>query len=254
MTVASPSPTAGGALHTLDLGVIGFTEALELQRRAARLRISGELPEDLLLLCEHPPVVSLGRAASSAAHVNLTPEALRARGAELHEAERGGDVTFHGPGQLVGYTIIDLKQHRQDLHWFLRQVEEALINAVKPFGISAGRVGGYTGVWVEDRKLASIGVHARDWVTWHGFALNVHTDLSWFDTIVPCGISDVQMTSLAYELGDRLPRREPMAAEGVTATAPTMDAVRQQVAHAFANTFTRIAEPLPERLGDLLRN
>ena len=113
---------------------------------------------------------------------------MRARGVELFEVERGGDVTFHGPGQLVGYPIFDLKRHRRDLHWYLRQVEEAIIAALAQVGIAADARRGYTGVWTEGRKIASIGVHARDWVTWHGFALNVTTDLSYFDLIVPCGI------------------------------------------------------------------
>ncbi len=191
-------------LYTLDLGVAPYLEALAVQRHAAKLRITGELPHDLLILCEHPPVVTLGRSAKSAGHLLLSPDALAARGAEVHEIERGGDVTFHGPGQLVGYAIIDLEGHRKDLHWFLRQIEQVIIDAVAPFGVTGSRVAGYTGVWVDDRKLASIGVHARDWVTWHGFALNVTTDLAWFETIVPCGISGVTMTSVARETG-----REP---------------------------------------------
>jgi lipoyl(octanoyl) transferase len=118
---------------------------------------------------------------------------------ELFEVERGGDVTFHGPGQLVGYPIIDLKRHRQDLHWFLRQVEEALIRTLAAYSIPGERSPGYTGVWTNGRKIASIGVHTRDWVTWHGFALNVTTDLSYFDLIVPCGIDGVTMTSIERE-------------------------------------------------------
>jgi lipoate-protein ligase B len=130
-----------------------------------------------------------------------SPEYLTQRGVELFEVERGGDVTFHGPGQLVGYPIVDLKQHRRDLHWYLRQVEQLLIDALAVFGISAERRPPHTGVWIDDRKIASIGVHARDWVTWHGFALNVTTDLSYFDLIVPCGIDGVVMTSIGRELG-----------------------------------------------------
>ena len=132
--------------------------------------------------------------------------ALAARGIEVHDIERGGDVTFHGPGQLVGYPIFDLTGHRQDLHWFLRQMEEALISAIGDFGIAGGRVAGYTGVWTAGRKIASIGIHVRQWVTWHGFALNVTTDLSYFDLIVPCGIPDVKMTSIQHELRERAPR------------------------------------------------
>ena len=187
-------------LLTAQLGTVPYTESLELQRDLARRRITGEVDEDLLLLLEHPPVVTLGRTAKEA-HIVSSPERLRARGVDVFEVERGGDVTFHGPGQLVGYPILDLKRHRQDLHWYLRQVEEALIVALEEVGIDAERHGGYTGVWTQGRKIASIGVHARDWVTWHGFALNVTTDLSYFELIVPCGIPQVQMTSVARELG-----------------------------------------------------
>jgi len=186
-------------LLVCDLGTMEYVEALELQRAVARARISGAFDEDLLLLVEHPPVVTLGRSSKDR-NLLASPALLEARGIELHEVERGGDVTFHGPGQLVGYPIIDLKRHKQDLHWYLRQVEEALIRALAPLGIEAGRNVGYTGVWTQGRKIASIGVHARDWVTWHGFALNVSTDLSYFDVIVPCGIQDVEMTSVAREV------------------------------------------------------
>jgi lipoyl(octanoyl) transferase len=215
------------SLLVSDLGTMSYAEALELQRDVARRRISGEIAEDVLLLVEHPHVVTLGRAAKQASLV-ATPELLRARGVEVFEVERGGDVTYHGPGQLVGYPIIDLKRHRKDLHWYLRQVEEALIVALGTFGVAAGRNPGYTGVWVGadgegwQRKIASIGVHARDWVTWHGFALNVHTDLSFFDLMVPCGIADVQMTSLDSELAPR----------GVEASN-----VRQAIAGAFGTVF-----------------
>src|SRR5512132_2642243 len=147
-----------------------YGEALELQRTIARDRISGAISQDVLLLLEHPPVVTLGRS-SKEKHLVASPEFLESRGVELFEVERGGDVTYHGPGQLVGYPIVDLKRHRQDLHWYLRKVEEALIRAVLPLGIAAERSIGQTGVWTQGRKLASIGVHARDWVTWHGFAL-----------------------------------------------------------------------------------
>lgn len=187
-------------LLAAQLGTVPYGDALELQRELAKRRIAGEIDEDILLLLEHPPVVTLGRTAKEA-HIVSSPERLRARGIEVHEVERGGDVTFHGPGQLVGYPIFDLKRHRQDLHWYLRQVEEALIVALGDVGIEAERHTGYTGVWTHGRKLASIGVHARDWVTWHGFALNVTTDLSYFDLIVPCGIPQVQMTSVARENG-----------------------------------------------------
>ncbi|HJU70115.1 MAG TPA: lipoyl(octanoyl) transferase LipB [Gemmatimonadaceae bacterium] len=187
-------------LLTAQLGTVPYEIALELQRDLARRRITGEIDEDMLLLLEHPPVVTLGRTAKEA-HIVSSPERLRARGVDVHEVERGGDVTFHGPGQLVGYPIVDLKRHRRDLHWYLRQVEEGLIRTLEEVGIEAERNTGYTGVWTHGRKIASIGVHARDWVTWHGFALNVTTDLSYFDLIVPCGIPQVQMTSVSRELG-----------------------------------------------------
>jgi len=204
-------------LLTANLGPVPYLEALELQRDLARRRITGEIDEDILLLLEHPPVVTLGRTAK-ASHVVSSPDALRARGVEVHEVERGGDVTFHGPGQLVGYPIFDLKRHRRDLHWYLRRVEEALIVALANVGIEAERHAGYTGVWTQGRKIASIGVHARDWVTWHGFALNVLTDLSFFDLIVPCGIPQVQMTSVVRETGREVTMAE-MAAVSASAFA-----------------------------------
>lgn len=188
-------------LWTAYLGLVPYGEALELQRDIAAARISGAIPEDVLLLVEHPPVVTFGRSSKDA-HLVSSPELLATRGVELFEVERGGDVTFHGPGQLVGYPIIDLKRHKQDLHWYLRRVEQALIDTLAALGISAKRNEGYTGVWTGGRKIASIGVHARDWVTWHGFALNVTTDLSFFDLIVPCGIPGVTMTSVGRELND----------------------------------------------------
>src|SRR4051812_4081395 len=214
-------------LLVADLRTMPYADALTLQRAVARARIAGEIGEDLLLLVEHPPVVTLGRS-SKERHLLASPALLAARGVELFEVERGGDVTFHGPGQLVGYPIVDLKRHKQDLHWYLRQVEEALIRAVAPLGIAGGRSNGYTGVWTRGRKLASIGVHARDWVTWHGFALNVTTDLAYFDLIVPCGIAAVEMTSLARETdgAERLDVRvRSHVIEGV-AEVFSLDAVR----------------------------
>jgi len=198
-----------------------YGEALELQRSIARDRISGAISQDVLLLVEHPPVVTLGRS-SKEKHLIASPEFLQSHGVELFEVERGGDVTFHGPGQLVGYPIVDLKRHRQDLHWYLRRIEEALINTLADYDIPGERNASYTGVWTRGKKIASIGVHARDWVTWHGFALNVTTDLSFFDLIVPCGISGVVMTSIARELG----------AEEVSAQD-----VRERVAAKFADAF-----------------
>ena len=184
-------------LDVRRLGRVHYGEALAIQRRLADERIAGAIPDTLLLL-EHPPVVTLGRGTKESS-LPLQPDALRRQGVDVFEIERGGDVTYHGPGQLVGYPILDLQGLRPDLHWYLRQLEEALIQAVAGFGITAERNPGYTGVWTQGRKIASIGIHVRQWVTWHGFALNVTTDLSAFDLIVPCGIKDVVMTSVVRE-------------------------------------------------------
>lgn len=234
----------GPLLHVVRLGLRPYAEVLELQRELALARITGSIDHDVLLLVEHPPVVTLGRSAS-ASHLVASPALLAARGVDVFEVERGGDITFHGPGQLVGYPIVDLKRHRQDLHWYLRQVEEALIRGLAPFGVHGSRVDGLTGVWVEQdracvahepRKIASIGVHARSWVTWHGFALNVNTDLSYFDLMVPCGIRGVRMTSVALESG---------------AGAPSLALVSDSVARALAGVFE--LSPVETLMEDLLK-
>lgn len=183
-----------------DLGRESYASVLELQRSLCRQRLAGELQEDLLLLVEHEPVVTLGRGT----HPESLPfpaAELERRGIGVYEVERGGDVTFHGPGQLVGYPILNLKDHREDLHWYLRTLEAALISALDSLGISAGVRPGLTGVWTQGRKIASIGIHVKQWITYHGFALNVSTDLSYFGLIVPCGIAGVVMTSVGAELG-----------------------------------------------------
>lgn len=182
-----------------DLGRRDYAEVLELQRRLCRQRVAGESDEDVLLLVEHDPVVTLGRG-TRAGSLLLPRAELERRGVEVFEVERGGDVTFHGPGQLVGYPVVDLRRHREDLHWYLRRLEAGLIGALGQLGVEAGPHPGLTGVWTEGRKIASIGIHVKQWVTFHGFALNVSTDLSYFDLIVPCGIKDVIMTSVAVEL------------------------------------------------------
>jgi lipoate-protein ligase B len=192
-------------LAVVGLDRMGYGAALEIQRSLAQARIEGRLERDTLLLAEHPRVITLGRS-SKPQHLSTSRDLLEARGVEIHEIERGGDVTFHGPGQLVGYPIFDLREHRQDVHWFLRQIEAALIHALDTVGIAAERAEGYTGVWTGGRKIASIGIHVKQWVTWHGFALNVTTDLSYFDLIVPCGIQGVLMTSVQRELGEKTPR------------------------------------------------
>jgi lipoyl(octanoyl) transferase len=183
-----------------DLGRGSYADVLELQRRLCRQRISGEISEDLLLLVEHEPVVTLGRGVQPAS-LPLSRTELEARGIQVFDVERGGDVTFHGPGQMVGYPIIDLRKHREDLHWYLRRLEAGLIDGLARIGIEAGTTTGLTGVWTGGRKIASIGIHVKQWVTMHGFALNVTTDLSYFGLIVPCGIPNVVMTSVSRELG-----------------------------------------------------
>jgi lipoate-protein ligase B len=221
-------------LWVVDLGRRNYGDVLELQRALARARISGDVDQDVLLLVEHTPVITLGRS-SKGAHLLANPEQLAARGVELFEVERGGDVTFHGPGQLVGYPIIDLKRHKQDLHWYLRQIEEVLIRALAKFGIVGERVARYTGVWTRDRKIASIGVHARDWVTWHGFALNVTTELSYFDLIVPCGIPAVTMTSIQRELARPVTLQEASGA-AIEATADVFSLTPRSVDSAALET------------------
>jgi len=181
------------------LGRRDYAQVLHLQRALCRARLAGHLRQDLLLLVEHQPVVTLGRGTKPGS-LPISPSDLAARGIAVHEVERGGDVTYHGPGQLVGYPILDLQAHRPDLHWYLRTLEAALIDALEILGVAGDRVEGLTGVWVQGRKIASIGVHVKQWVTFHGFALNVTTRLDAFDLIVPCGIKDVVMTSLAQEL------------------------------------------------------
>ncbi len=201
-----------------------YDAAWALQRETAQRRISGELPHDTLLLVQHPPVVTLGRS-TKATNLLATPEYLASLGILLREVERGGDVTVHEPGQLVAYPIVDLKQHKKDLHWYLRRVEEAVIRALAAFGLDSERQAGQTGVWREGRKLASIGVHAKDWVTWHGVALNVENDLSTFAHVVPCGIDQVIMTTVSREC----------ASAGLP--YPGMDAVRDHVSLAFEEVF-----------------
>ncbi|MFK7897172.1 MAG: lipoyl(octanoyl) transferase LipB [Myxococcota bacterium] len=207
------SEVSAGTLSVEWLGQVGYGEALEMQQAAVTDRVAGRTSDRLFLL-EHPAVVTLGRSTDPS-NLNEDPDTLRARGVEVFEVGRGGDVTYHAPGQLVGYPIIDLDAAgRRDVHLHLRLIEEALIEALEIVGVPATRVDGWTGVFVDrarttrpgatdgpERKIASIGVGMRRWVTFHGFALNVTLDLKGFDAIVPCGLSEVRMTSVAEELG-----------------------------------------------------
>ena len=219
----SGSAVSARLLLVRDLGLVDYDEAWALQKETARQRISGEQPHDVLLLVQHPPVVTLGRSTKPH-HLLASALQLEAAGVQLRDVERGGDVTVHEPGQLVAYPIIDLKQHTKDLHWYLRQVEEIVIVALRNFGLETTRVAGLTGVWIRDatgqRKLASIGVHAKDWVTWHGVALNVGNDLSTFAHTVPCGIDGVTMTTVHRECA------------AVGQPAPTIESVALAIARA----------------------
>ncbi len=199
------SQHASRRLTIRRLGRIDYADGVELQKALVQRRQAGEI-DDTLLFVEHPPVITLGvKTRGNLANVRADAGALAAQGVTVHDTGRGGDVTFHGPGQLVGYPIVDLKPDRQDVHRYVRDLEEVLIRTAADFGIEAGRIKGYSGAWVGDRKLAAIGVRISRWVTSHGFALNVTTDLSGFDLIVPCGITDRGVTSLAALLSREVP-------------------------------------------------
>ncbi|MDZ4800425.1 MAG: lipoyl(octanoyl) transferase LipB [Bryobacteraceae bacterium] len=170
-----------------DLGRLGYAEALGIQQRLVEQRKQGLIPDQLLFV-EHPHVITMGRNGN-AANMLAGEEALRQLGIEFHHTNRGGDVTYHGPGQIVGYPIFDLKDWKRDVVAWVRAMEGALMGALAEFGIEGGRVEGATGVWVNGAKVAAIGVHISRWVTYHGFALNVNTDLNYFRYIVPCGLT-----------------------------------------------------------------
>jgi lipoyl(octanoyl) transferase len=189
----------------VDIGLVEYGAAWELQRRIVAARKAGAVP-DILLLCEHPHVITLGRNGKLA-NLRASDPVLRQIGVSFFETDRGGDITYHGPGQLVGYPILNLAEIRRDVAWYLRGLEEAMMRATAGFGVVSRRVAGRTGVWVDvpngqdEEKLASIGVHLSRWVTSHGFAYNVSTDLRYFDLIVPCGIANKRATSLEKLLG-----------------------------------------------------
>lgn len=209
------------------LGTVPYAEGVDLQKRLVERRKEDAIPDQLLLL-EHPPVITLGvKTRDDRSHIVAPPARLKEEGVEVVETGRGGDVTYHGPGQLVGYPIIDLRPDRCDVHRYVRDLEEMLIRAVLRFGVTAARVPGLTGVWVGDEKLAAIGVRIARWITSHGFALNVTTNLDHFDFIVPCGIADKGVTSLGH----------------LTKLPVTVEAVLPAVTDAFAEVFDRIALP-----------
>jgi lipoyl(octanoyl) transferase len=187
----------------IDLGLIAYAPACDLQHRAVEARKLGVIP-DVLFLCEHPHVITLGRNGKLE-NLRVTDHVLRQMNVEFHPTDRGGDITYHGPGQIVGYPILDLTEHRRDVRWYVDLLEETMIRATNDFGIEAHRVEGMHGIWIDTpagaEKLAALGVHLSRWVTSHGFAYNVSTDLRYFDLIVPCGITDKRATSLERALG-----------------------------------------------------
>ena len=216
-----PRRSAGRRLVVRRLGVVAFADAVRLQERLVADRQQDRIPDQLLLL-EHPPVVTLGVGAHRD-NLLVPPGELARRGIELHAARRGGDITYHGPGQLVGYPILLLKPDRCDVHRYVRDLEEAIIQATARFGVRAGRIGGLTGVWVGSDKLAAIGVRLSRWVTSHGFALNVTTRLEDFELIRACGLTDRGVTSLAR----------------LTGSEPGLDEVGDAVAASIAAVFDR---------------
>jgi lipoate-protein ligase B len=194
----------------VELGLIGYGDAWALQKRVVAARKANAI-EDVLLLCEHPHVITLGRNGKRE-HLLASEHVLKQKGVELHATDRGGDITYHGPGQIVGYPILNLGAMRRDVVWYVRMLEEAMIRATAEFGVSARRLEGKTGIWLRtaptEEKLAAIGVHISRWVTSHGFAYNVSTDLRFFDLIVPCGIAGRKATSLEKILGRSIERKE----------------------------------------------
>jgi lipoyl(octanoyl) transferase len=209
------------------LGIVAYGDALDLQQSLVTKRKSGAIPDQLLLL-EHPPVITLGvKARNDRSHILATADELATEGVEVFESGRGGDVTYHGPGQLVGYPILDLRPDRCDVHRYVRDLEEVLIRAVRRYGIESTRSAGLTGTWVGNQKIAAIGVRIARWVTSHGFALNVSTNLAHFGLIVPCGLSDKGVTSI-----------EQLASGPVT-----MASVQNTISDAFSEVFdARVVE------------
>src|SRR5690348_16360747 len=208
------------------LGVIGYLEAVALQKELVEDRRAGRIPDTLLLL-EHPPVITLGvKTRGSREHVVASPEALATAGVEVHDTARGGDVTYHGPGQLVGYPIVDLNPDRRDVHKYVRDLEEVMIRVCADYGLTAGRVMGFSGAWIGEEKIGAIGVRISRWITSHGFAFNVTTDVDFFNLIVPCGIADKGVTSLQSKLGRTVDMTE----------------VEDRFATHFTGVFERVSE------------
>lgn len=206
-------------LSILDLGFSPYGETLELQRKLVKSREKGEI-QDLLILVEHNHVYTLGRGGKES-NLLLNKESLKKKGIEFFEIERGGDITYHGPGQLVGYPIFDLSRIKKDVHLFLRNIEEVMIQVLEGYDISGERIKGKTGVWVRGEKIASIGIKVSRWITWHGFALNVNTDLSYFDDIILCGLKEARPVSMA----------------GLTDKELDMKRVKEKITDSFVEVF-----------------
>ncbi len=210
-------------LEVRRLGLIGYDDALALQRDLVEERRADRVP-DLLLLLEHPPVITLGvRSEIARANVVASSERLADLGVTVHETGRGGDVTYHGPGQIVGYPILDLRPDRCDVHKYVRDLEEVMIRTCAAYGVPAGRISGLTGAWVGAEKIGAIGIRISRWITSHGFAFNVRTDLDHFKLIVPCGITDRGVTSLEKVTGQSIPMRD----------------VEDAITRSFAEVFER---------------
>ena len=216
-----------------NIGRTRYADAWDLQRRVFDLRHFGMIG-DVMLLTEHEPVYTLGKGADLN-HLLATEEELKNGGTDFFQIDRGGDVTYHGPGQIVGYPILDLSQYKTDIHWYLRSLEEMIILTLEEFGIEAGREEGMTGVWVKGEKIAALGVKVSRWVTMHGFALNVNTDLRRFDRIIPCGIFHKGVTSMKTLLGKEIP----------------LESVHETIGHSFTAVFGR--ETVAVRRDDFMK-
>lgn len=202
-----PDTPPDHVLHVEDWGLLDYAEALDRQLGRVALRKENRIP-DTLIFTEHPPVYTIGVRRGADSHLIWSEETLQTKGIKLHRTRRGGDITFHGPGQIVGYPIVALEGPRRDLHRYLHILESTVIATLAELGLDADRRERMTGVWIEKRKICAIGVGVTQWITYHGFALNVSTDLSYFDGIVPCGITDGTVTSIAQESGKEIDAEE----------------------------------------------
>jgi len=212
-------------LHVRRLGLVPYADGLELQRQLVEERKADRIPDTLLLL-QHPHVVTIGVKKDGRSHILASPDRLASLGVDVFETGRGGDVTYHGPGQLVGYPIVDLNPDRRDVHRYVRDLEEVMIRVCADYGLEAGRVKGFSGAWIAEEKIGAIGVRISRWITSHGFAFNVTTDVDFFNLIVPCGIADKGVTSLASKLA-RTPEMVEVEHRFVTHFAEVFDSQPQ---------------------------